>query len=168
MPTEEQQEGARELNREYDSGSITREQFLDRIEKLTGHSSEEVEYVLFGGTERKNRPLLKYLEELKNGYKLSILSNVATNWVRDELLTESEQKLFSDMVFSFEQGMTKPDPKIFHLAAKRLMLNLDECVLVDDIERYCEAAKQQGMKAVLYENFDQMKHDLGQLLSSNT
>ncbi len=163
LPVSEQQ-GARELNRQYDAGQITKEEFLSRIQNLTAHSPEEVEFVLFGHKELKNTQLIEYIRTLKNKYKLSILSNVATEWIKAELLNEQEQALFDDMVFSFEVGMTKPDARIFELAARRLKVSTNECVFIDDIDHYCQAARAVGMQAILYQNFAQMQADLKALL----
>ena len=61
--------------------------------------------------------------------------------------------------------MIKPNPKIFRLAAKRLSIPIEECLLIDDIGAYCDAARTEGMKAILYENFEQMKQDIEALLA---
>src|SRR5690606_31310012 len=102
----------------------------------------------------------------RDEYKIGLLSNIATPWITDTFLTPEEQQLFDAMVFSYEVGMTKPDPRIFALTCKRLGVNPNQAVMVDDIERYCEAAKMEGMKAVVYKDFKQCKRDLEEILSS--
>ncbi len=156
---------AHSLNHQYDSGKITQNEFLEKIRKLTGRSPEIVD-VTPDNEISKNTFLLNYISQLKSHYKIGLISNIATNWIRSKFLTPDEVKLFDDMVLSFEVGVTKPDPKIFHIAADRLGVETDECILVDDIDRYCEAAKKEGMKAILYENFAQMKDNLEKLLAA--
>lgn len=160
----EQRELARELNRAYGGAFITKAEFLAAIEDLTGKLPEDIETALDQGT-FKNTALLELIAELKQSYKIGLLSNVASNWIRDQFLTAAEQALFDDFVFSYEQQMTKPDARMFELAAGRLGVPVPACVLVDDVERYCAAAADLGMGTVLYRNFPQAKADLEQLLN---
>ena len=43
---------------------------------------------------------------------------------------------------------TKPDPEIFLLAAKKLQLSPDECIVIEDAEAGVEAALAAGMKCI--------------------
>jgi len=108
--------------------------------------------------------LITYIGSLKPDYKIGLLSNIASNWIRENLLTETEQLLFDQMIMSYEVKMTKPDPRIYHLSTERLGVDIQDCVFVDDIEHYCEAARQEGMQAVVYQNFEQMKAELAKIL----
>ncbi len=154
---------ARELNHQYDAGLITIDEFLGQVEEATGHRPVEVEKLLDNETS-KNSVLLTYIKDLKQNYKIGLLSNIGTNWIRDAFLTESEQDVFDDMVFSFETGTTKPDPEIYKLACQRLGVEPEEAVFIDDIESYCTAAQAVGMQAIHYRDFQQLKHDLELLL----
>lgn len=156
---------ARDINHTYDAGHITNQQFMFQIEQLTGKKPGEVEAVRVTG-ENKNTQLLKYIStKLKPHYKIGMLSNIASNYVRDTLLDTDEQSLFDDMVFSYEVGMTKPDTRIFSLACERLNVHPQEAILVDDIEPYCQAAEQVGMKSVVYGDFNQATAELERILS---
>lgn len=161
----EQQANASELNQRFCSGEIPKQQFLETVARLTNRPYAEVEKVIDNDT-GKNRQLLDYMAELRASYKIGMLSNVASNWIRDHLLTDQEQQLFNDMIFSYEVGLVKPDPRIYQLAAARLQVNTSECVFVDDIERYVQAAMGQGMKGIWYRNFEQFRSDLSQALYS--
>ncbi len=155
---------ARDLNRAYDSGLLTNEEFLEQVFDVTGSRPEQIEEMIDNEV-TKNRALLDYIRELKKNYKIGLLSNVATPWITDSFLTSEEQELFDAMVFSFEVGMTKPDPRIFMLACERLRVGPHEAVMVDDIEPYCEAARTEGLKAVTYKDLRQLKHELSEILS---
>ena len=56
--------------------------------------------------------------------------------------------LFDTVVCSADEGMAKPDHRIYRLAAERLSLPPDECIFIDDAERNVEAAREVGMAAV--------------------
>jgi HAD superfamily hydrolase (TIGR01509 family) len=164
LPPEADRQRARELNHQYDAGLISREEFLGQVEEATGGRPVEVERLLDNEVV-KNKQLLDYIRRLKKDHKIGLLSNIATNWIRDQFLEEAEQELFDEMILSFEVGMTKPDPRIFMLACERLRVGTHEAVLIDDIESYCEAARQEGLKAVVYRDFDQLKAELEPLLA---
>lgn len=160
----DQQGPASDANHQYGAGMISRDEFLGAIAELTGQSKDTISN-LIDNERSKNLPLLHYIAKLKPKYKIGLLSNVASNWIRDEFLTSAEQALFDVFVFSFEEGITKPDPRIYERAIERLGLMPEECVFIDDIELFAEAAKQIGMKALVYENLKKLKDDLSPILS---
>lgn len=161
----EQQESARSLNRAYGAAIIDEQAFLAQLEELTGFVPQQV-HDLLDNEDTKNTKLLGYIGELAQDYSIGLLSNVASNWIRSTLLTEAEQTYFDDMVFSYEVGMTKPDPRIYRLACQRLGVKPEDTVFIDDIPSYCEAAKQQGMQAIVYEDFASLKAQLETLLTN--
>lgn len=161
---ESQRQEASSLNRAYDANQLSKEQFLQAIEDLTGKLPKFVEHQLDNETV-KNDELLAYAKELQAHYKIGLLSNIATNWIREKFLTPEEQKIFSDFVLSYEVNLAKPDPKIFELAAERLGVAPEDCVLIDDIELYCTVAKEVGMQTIQYRDFRSTKAELELILS---
>jgi len=111
-----------------------------------------------------NRELLGYIEkELKPKYKLGILSNVMAGFIY-LILGKDDIKLFDDIVLSYKTGFAKPNPLIYQLSLKNLGVKPAEAVFVDDQEAFCEGARAVGMQAIRYEDFDQFKKDLQELL----
>lgn len=159
---ESQVEDARALNRALDSGLISHAEFYKQISELTGRAPREVEKVT-NSTMHKNMQLLDYITELKNNYKIGLLSNVSSDWL-ETFLTPQEHALFDSMVLSFEVGVIKPDPRIYQIAAEKLGVEPSEVVFIDDGEGNCEGAESVGMKSILYHDFRQLKADLEQLL----
>lgn len=165
LPSSADVEQARALNRAFDAGTISREDYLKGVEEATGASPPDIEK-MYGGEVVKNEALLGYIRELKPRYRIGIISNISSNWIREQLLTPEEQELFDAMVFSYEVGMTKPDPRMFTLALERLRATPEEAVLVDDIDRYVRAAREMGMHGVVYQNMEQMKAELRSVLDA--
>jgi HAD superfamily hydrolase (TIGR01509 family) len=114
----------------------------------------------------KNTDLLNCIGELKKDYMIGLLSNISTNWITDCFLDETEQELFDAFVFSYEIGATKPEPIMFETIAEKLGVSMDSIVMIDDTERYCTAAIELGMKAIWYQDFQQMKTELNKILQS--
>jgi epoxide hydrolase-like predicted phosphatase len=165
LPDGADMESAREAHRAYDKGILSKSEAAAQIQAATGESFTEIDDASAEETV-KNAPLLEYIRLLhEKGYKTSVLSNVASNWIRDQLLTLEEQAYFDDFVLSHEVGIIKPDPRVFELAAERLGVGLGEAVLIDDKESYCTAARELGMQAVWYQDYKQMKGELEQLLT---
>lgn len=156
-------EAVRKIHRSYDAGLITKQECAEQIKSITGRVFTELED-RHESTIVKNSALLDFIRKLKKEYKIGLLSNIGNNWIVDYFLTPAEQALFDDMVFSFEAGMVKPDARIFHMACESLGVLPTEAIMVDDVERYCEAAGNLGMKTICYVDFQQFKTDLEQIL----
>src|SRR5882762_4506135 len=75
---ESQKQPARDLNHAYDGGFITEEEFITKIQELTGQNPGEVEKIPSSEV-AKNNELLNYIEGLKPTYKIGLLSNIASN-----------------------------------------------------------------------------------------
>lgn len=124
--------------------------------------------VVTDGPGGKNTELLDYIRHLRgDSYKISMLSNIASDWIRESFLTPKEQELFDDMVLSFEVSMAKPDARIFQLACDRLAVSPPEVVFVDDSPSYCQAAQALGLQAIVFTDFRQMKQELDNILSNS-
>lgn len=154
------------LNRQYAAGSLSKDKFLRDASLLTGQSKYQIEGLLDNEIV-KNHPLLAYIALLKSQYKIGLLSNVASNWVRDTFLTMEEQMLFDEMVFSYQVGMVKPDPRIFHLTCERLRVAPEETIMVDDTNTYVEAASKVGMKGLVYDSTQQLQIDIKELAGAS-
>ncbi len=161
----EQIEKVKELNQHCDAGVITRDDFFNGVKQVTGKVLHDVESL--DSTESlKNNRLISYISELKKaGYKIGLISNTGSNWISESFLSQDELVLFDAMILSFEVGVTKPNPEIYEIACERLAIKPDEGVFIDDIEDYCEAARTEGLKAIHYKNYAQIKTDLEQLLN---
>lgn len=79
------------------------------------------------------------------GIITAVLSN---SWGVDAYPRELLAEHFDDAVISAEVGVRKPDPAIFHLAAQRIDVAVQECVFIDDLDLNVEAAAALGMTAI--------------------
>jgi epoxide hydrolase-like predicted phosphatase len=158
-----QQHDVSALNRAYDAGHLDRDDFMRAVVDLTGKQPHYVEDQQMGDSP-KNTALFSDIKVLKQSYKIGLLSNIGTDWVREHFLTTEDRALFDSLVFSFEVGLAKPDERIFRLACDRLGEPPEACVLVDDIERNCRGAEDIGMRAIVYQNLTQMRAELHKLL----
>ncbi len=104
---------------------------------------------------RLNRELADYLSSLRGRFTTAILSNAGT----------SSRAMFSDvygldkisdvMIISAEEGVAKPDQRIYQVAVDRLEVEPQEALFLDDLSENVESARAFGMHVVQYENNQQ-------------
>lgn len=166
LPESADVEQARELNRAYDRGLISRDGFIEGVQAATGQTPPDIEKI-YGGEVVKNAKLLEKIRELKQHYKIGLLSNISSDWITRELLSKDEAELFDAMVLSYETGMIKPDPRMYMLACERLRVGPHEAVMVDDRGGYIDAAKAEGLEGILYQDVQSFSSELQKLLNSD-
>lgn len=158
----------RSVHAAYDKGFIEYTDFRRQVVESTKSDDATIDAIFMRHTkEPKNHKLLSYIQELGANYKIGILSNVGTPWIRESFLTAEEIALFDDMVLSFEVGMGKPDPAVYKLACDRLSVAPEEAIFIDDLPPYCQVARDVGMQAIAYENFEQFHTEIQQLLADS-
>ena len=105
-----------------------------------------------------------WLQELKNkGYKLYFLSNFSQKIRRECAHVLHFLPLMDGGVFSYQEGLIKPDPAIYRLLLERYGLQAGECVFLDDTSRNVEEALEQGMAAIVFCSREQAAEELGKL-----
>ena len=159
-----QVQSAIDLNHALDRGYISQKEFFEQISDLTGRSPDRVESVI-NADMHKNMQLMDLIEQLSSSYKIGLLSNVSSNWVRDTFLSKDEQSLFDDIVLSFDVCMIKPEIAVYELAASRLQCQPEECLFIDDSLGHVRGAIQAGMQSFVYEDFVQCKTNIQKLLT---
>ncbi len=93
--------------------------------------------------------LIAYIDRLRAaGYHLGLLSNAGDN--ARHIFTEVYPVLphFDSVTISAEEGVMKPDPRIFHVALARAGVQPHEAVFVDDVAENVEGARAVGMSGV--------------------
>jgi putative hydrolase of the HAD superfamily len=113
-----------------------------------------------------NDELFAYIQnDLKPHYKIGLLSNIGSD-ILHELFTPEQIALLDEKVLSFEVGTVKPDPMIYETAATRLDALSEECLFIDDLERFCTAAEDVGMTAIWHTDTKQTIEKIKELTSA--
>jgi putative hydrolase of the HAD superfamily len=104
----------------------------------------------FFAGDQLDHDLLAYIGRLRLRYHIGLLSN-ASNGVR-RLLTEKHGIIgcFDSVTISAEEGVMKPDPRIYRIALARAGAAPAEAIFVDDSLRNVEGARAIGMTALHY------------------
>ncbi len=102
------------------------------------------------------------IEHLQN-FQLLLLSN--TNYWHFNYCIENYPvlKLFNAWILSYEVGVYKPDRKIFEAALASASARPQECIFIDDIEQYTDAARSMGIHAHTFTTARKLKQFLSEL-----
>ena len=87
---------------------------------------------------------------LRPPYRTAILSNADASLRQFLEVPLGIHDVFDTIVASAEEGIAKPEPAIYRLAAERLALPIEACVFVDDSEPNVLAAIELGMQGVVF------------------
>ncbi len=156
---------AQRLNGLADSGKLTHTELMPMIAELAGVSLGQAEKEI--DNYQTNTKLFNYIDkELNHKYKIGMLSNVSDDWLYS-MFTSEQLALFDSTVLSFEIGYAKPDRRAYEIAAEQLEVNAGECVFIDDLEHNIIAAKNSGMQAIQFINFEDFKNELQLLLADS-
>lgn len=97
----------------------------------------------------RNADLFDFIARSRGQYKTALLSNVsAVIW---NYYTQAElNRYFDVVVLSYQEGIMKPDHRIYQLTCDRLGVRPDECVFADDNDANVVAAGEVGMHGIVF------------------
>lgn len=151
-----------DLGKQNEFGILDNETHLHKMAGLMGINVELLRHAL--GRRVPNEELFEYIiKQLKPQYKIGLMSNANFN-VLEDLFTPEQAKIFDASVMSFESRLIKPDERMYELMAARLGVEMQECVFVDDQQRYCQAAEDYGMQGVWFTDLDKFKQELNGII----
>lgn len=112
-----------------------------------------------------DQELVTFAASLKPAYKLGLLSNAWEN--ARPLLSERFAFLhaFDESIFSYEIGVRKPDPAMYHTMLKRLDAAPEEALFIDDFQVNVDGALAIGMQAIHYSSAIQTISAIKKLLA---
>jgi putative hydrolase of the HAD superfamily len=155
---------ALDLDKAVNAGVMDYAKFVDEVARMSGLAKDEVLRRI--DTTVPNTVLFHFIrDELKSKYKIGMLSNASSNML-NELFEPWQVELLDEAVLSYAIGTVKPDPVAYRTVAQRLGVQPAECLFIDDIDRYCDAAEHVGMKAILHTDSHQTVARIKELLSA--
>ena len=145
-------------------GTIKHTEFWAKIGEalnLAGSDLRELQSDYWDGVWDSN--MLDLCRTLQPQYQLGIISDAFSD-ARDNIRPWISSDLFDVMIFSAEEGVCKPDARIFHKALQELEVEPERALFVDDRIKNVEGARELGMHALQYQNFSQLLQDLAQYI----
>ena len=138
----------------------------DYVETFKDDSDyEKIKYILGKNNLHISYPLMQdnfdYISKLKDkGYNLYILSNITRESYKYVKRTIDIDKIFNGGVYSYQEGLLKPDSKIYELIVDRYNLNKNETMFFDDKQKNIDAACEFGLKGVLFRTIEDIENNL--------
>ncbi len=153
---------------EFDRGLMTTEEVIGHFVENAPEYREEITeiYRHMGEIVRIYDHAIPWIQELKqSGYQVYVLSNWPRPAYDANLHTNLRFLEYVDGgVMSFQEGLIKPDRRIFELICKRYDIDPKEAVFLDDNAENIEAAKAFGLNAIRFQDYEQAKAELKKYL----
>ncbi|TET53461.1 MAG: hypothetical protein E3J64_03520, partial [Anaerolineales bacterium] len=155
--------------RQLSVGAITDEQYTARVAEALGLPSpadaDRIRDDLYGD-DRLNREVLEAARSLRRDYRVGLVSNAwqgQYDYVSERFGLDVKAE-FDVYVNSAWVGLRKPDPAIYWLALAELGVEPEEAILVDDLQRNLDSARQLGIHTVQFVDPDTSLAELESLL----
>lgn len=132
-----------------DVGQISQSAMFAQLAELAGVTAERAE-TEWNNEVRIDNDLVDLLRVVQGSYKLGLLTNSPSPFVRGILLHHELTGLFRAIVVSSEIGAAKPQPEPYERVLHELSIAANAAVFIDDNPVNVAAAAKIGMKGVLY------------------
>lgn len=150
-----------------DKGVGTPEEFLQKFIAGAPEYEEEIRRVhtTVGGTIELLPYAMNWILELKErGYHIYILSNYSENMYRQTREKLKFLPLMDGAVFSYAYKQMKPEREIYLTLMDEYWLEPEESVFLDDRLENIKGAQKLGIHGIVFENYEQAKKELDDLL----
>lgn len=149
-------------------GRCTYAEFCARLCESTGMSAAdfpafEAEFwdIYMG---RPNDELIAWFGALRPRYRTAILTNSFVGAREQEEARYGFTSMTELAIYSHEEGLAKPDPRIYGLACERLGVAPEEIAFLDDAPANIDAARAFGLQAVFFGSTTQAIAEIEALL----
>ncbi len=140
---------------------ISNEEFLRLCSEKVGMSVEEVKSFIWD-----NNDLVSEMKDLilglKGKYKIGFLANLVEEVYNSDIFHWNFEET-GESVMSFRERVKKPDTEAVDLVIKKLGVEKDEVIFIDDSSKTIEAYSEYGVKCILFENKEQLIGELKEL-----
>lgn len=147
------------------TGRLSFNSFLKRIKDELGTNVALAELIkkeqqLYQANAEIDWEVLDFATQLKSKYKVYLLTDTID--IHDEY--NKNRKIYDrfDQVFkSHEEKISKAEGKqIFLNILKKINLKPEDCIFIDDLKEYVEAAQETGIKGIIFKNLTDLKEQL--------
>lgn len=152
---------------EYEKGKLTYEEAMDAFISMDPAIADELHkaYDSCSGIMGKYDYTEGWIGELKEaGYKLYCITNFTPAGYEQCYDCISFIEKFDGCVFSFREGIVKPDPEIYKTLLRRYNLKAEECVFIDDTEENVLSAEKLGLTGIVFTGYEDAVSRLAEIV----
>jgi epoxide hydrolase-like predicted phosphatase len=148
------------------TGRMSEAQFKARLSTALGLSAARADDFMAEMCGELDAELFAYAASLRSRYKTAILSDAIDGARREQQARYGFEQLVDVIIYSYEVGLAKPDPRIYRLLCDRLAVSPREVVFLDDRPENVKGACELGIHALLHESAAQSIKAVDALLAS--
>jgi putative hydrolase of the HAD superfamily len=133
-------------------GHLSETQFKARLSTALGLSGAQADEFMEEMCGEMDAELFAYAASLRPRYNTAILSNAIDGARREHQARYGFEQLVDVIIYSYEVGLAKPDPRVYRLLSDRLAVSPGEVVFLDDSPESVKGACELGLHALLHES----------------
>jgi putative hydrolase of the HAD superfamily len=152
---------------EYEKGKLTYDEAIDAFAGTDPEIKDELHkaYDSCSGIMGKYDYTQGWIKTLKEGgFKLYCITNFTPAGYEQCYDCISFVEEFDGCVFSFREGVAKPDPEIYKRLLKRYDLKPEECAFIDDTEENVISARKLGMAGIVFTGYEDAAAKLAEIV----
>lgn len=148
----------------FDYGYIIKDDFQKQVAELAKVDEATINSIMLD-KRRRNEVLIERAKDLKQSYKIALLTNMGSGTLEDVFTPAESEQIFDDIIISSDVGMIKPSLDIFELTLERLGVQPEEVIFIDDRPSNTDSAQRTGMNTILFSTNSQFEHELTRIVS---
>ena len=148
-----------------DKGELNEEEIYDLIAKRVNETPLKVKED-FKELIHINYELVNYIKELKKKYRIYLLSNAVSSFLRRILKENNLYELFNEVYISGEIKLIKPYKEYFNYVIEKENLDPSMCIMIDDNKKNIEGAISCNLNGIVFINNKDLKEKLDIFLKS--
>jgi putative hydrolase of the HAD superfamily len=142
-----------------DKGELSEEEIYELIAKRVNETPLKVKED-FKELIHINYELVSYIKELKKEYRIYLLSNAVSSFLRRILKENNLYELFNEVYISGEIKLIKPYKEYFNYVIEKENLDPSMCIMIDDNKKNIEGAISCNLNGIVFTNNKDLKEKL--------
>lgn len=142
-------------------GRITPQAYYEGLRKRLRLSWAYERFVqAWNGIFTENQDVTQLMPRLRKRHQLLALTNTNVLHLTHIKTSFPALSIFDHWVASCDVGMRKPEPEIYAFAARQAGVRPQAAIYIDDRPELVEAGRSAGLKAIRFENGEQLVREL--------
>lgn len=142
-----------------DRGQLSQEDLFKSLGEISNVAPKEIEADWLSRA-HINVDVVEYIRELKDQYRLGLLTNAFSPFFATVLERSNAKDLFEVIVMSGETGYVKPEPEMYQMILQKMEVSPEEALMIDDNPANVEGAKRIGMDGFIYSSLQGLREKI--------
>lgn len=158
--------GEQGYGRDYRLGKINESEFWGAARESLNLDPSMIKRLkeIWHSSYTQNKSMKTLVRKLRKDHKVAVLSNNIRERVQYLNRKYNLNKEFDYYVHSFKYGLMKPDSRLLGILLRKLQVEQDEVVIIDNSAINIETFRTLGAKTILFRSVSQLKRELSNLL----